>query len=388
MTCRASVASLTAMIAAALFLLDGGAALGLVFHPGDEPLPDFSLPGNALIGRWGFSASFVVIGPNHIITTRHQVVWPTSVVIDGVSYLTVPVAGGTGGPKARGDVQVVRITRSDGTDANLEDFARLFTGDSELGQEVIIGGYGKVRGLELADPLDYGYEWTTGEHRLMWGRNVIDDIQVRPMGPYFTRVVEADFDAINRGGYVAHEAGVAEWDSGGGWFLADETFRLVGLSAYTQRGNETWFDDPATSSRYDPDWMAAIRVKDFVPWIQDILGYEPVGGDTDRDGDVDLTDYVQARNSFSKQIAIGSEWQANWQDGDFDCDDDVDYLDYLAMKKSYGHEFVPQPTNVATPAVESAVESPGGYAAPEPATLGLLILGAGALLARRPRRRP
>ena len=77
-------------------------------------------------------------------------------------------------------------------------------------------------------------------------------------------------------------------------------------------------------------------------------------GDTDGDGDVDLTDYSALATNFDPSGAYGPYL---WQDGNSDGDNDVDLSDYNVLASNF---------------------SPAGYGAaavPEPASFCLLLTG-------------
>lgn len=91
-----------------------------------------------------------------------------------------------------------------------------------------------------------------------------------------------------------------------------------------------------------------------------------IPGDCDLDWDVDFSDYVKTKGNFGKTGTV-------WADGDFDEDGDVDFKDYVACKGNFGIGVSGEPV-------------PPFQDVPEPAALGLLALGALAILRRRPRR--
>jgi len=81
-------------------------------------------------------------------------------------------------------------------------------------------------------------------------------------------------------------------------------------------------------------------------------------GDADTDGDVDAADYIAVKTH------MGMTSGAQLSDGDFDSDNDVDWYDLQILLDNYG--------------------SPGASSpAPEPTTLGLLTIGALAVIRRR-----
>ena len=81
-------------------------------------------------------------------------------------------------------------------------------------------------------------------------------------------------------------------------------------------------------------------------------------GDADENGVVNAADYIAIK------AHIGQASGASLADGDFDADGDVDWADLQLLQAHYG-------------------ETSAGSALPEPATLGLLAIGAMAVIRRR-----
>ena len=82
-------------------------------------------------------------------------------------------------------------------------------------------------------------------------------------------------------------------------------------------------------------------------------------GDTDGDYDVDTVDYIVLKTN------MGQATGATTADGDFDDDGDVDWADLQILQTHYGETIAASGT------------------IPEPATLGLLAIGALAAIRRR-----
>ena len=55
---------------------------------------------------------------------------------------------------------------------------------------------------------------------------------------------------------------------------------------------------------------------------------EPIPGDADLDGDVDLEDFIILKQNYNTG--------ATWREGDFDGDGDVDMDDFILLKQNFG----------------------------------------------------
>jgi autotransporter-associated beta strand protein len=103
-------------------------------------------------------------------------------------------------------------------------------------------------------------------------------------------------------------------------------------------------------------------------------------GDANLDGKVDGTDYSIIDNSYEMEKTAGNI--TGWQNGDFNYDGVVDGSDYTLIDNAFNSQGTQISAEIASPTAQIA----GGYAAvPEPATLGLLGIGAIGLLGRRRR---
>ncbi|MBE3071194.1 MAG: autotransporter-associated beta strand repeat-containing protein, partial [Planctomycetes bacterium] len=275
----------TGLVAAMLCLVPAAAAFGLVMHPGDDTPPALR-PGDGAVGRWVDNGSCVAVAPNYVVTTRHQHYdyAGTSVVIDGVGYLTAEIFN-----HYEADIRVVRIVTPAGLPANLSYYIAPYTGSAEKFKNAVIGGYGKGRGDTLLTPggVAYGYTWAgTANTTLRWGANRIDDTPVAPVNQtYRSYILQADFDATNGFRYVEHEAAPGDWDSGGGWFIdvsPDNSgdWRLAGLTRATEHGSigQTWFRD--LDGNLDSDYIDAVRVSPYAAWMSGILNTTTWAGDS------------------------------------------------------------------------------------------------------------
>lgn len=240
--CRPVLVALSALSA----LLGVGSASAIIVDPAAGSRDLFTPPGS-VIGRWGVNAAAVAIGPNHVITTRHQdgvSETPSilrTVVLDGVSYS--PVSQTLFDPGTQNwDVRVVQIQRSDnGQPANLTDYVPIYTrsaGESLVGQRVVLAGPGVIGVNKSAA----GFDWAPGAGTtaspnntfgINFGENRLDASNTQ------TGVLDGftggpgwvlDFDGPTASGAMPFEATVGPGDSGGGllMFRYDQWW-LVGL---------------------------------------------------------------------------------------------------------------------------------------------------------------
>jgi len=345
------------LIFSAVVLLSASPVLGLVLHNDADAPTD--KPNDAVVGRWSTTASCVAVGEagwtttNYIITTQHQgggngdYVW-----LNDVKYV---VAYGIGHSSA--DVRVARLETLDGHNANLTNFVQCYevtTPDDDVHQDVVMGGYGKIRGtpLETGGTL-YGYTWAgTNNQTQRWGTNRTDS-SGSVGGAYPSSVLIGDFDAP-----ASKDATIALYDSGGGWFIkSGSTWYVAGLSrSATDHGGESWF--------LPSDYIDAVRISSYATWIESKMS-QPIPGDANRDGIVNLSDFTILKSNFGLT--------GGWSMGDFNEDGDINLQDFTILKANFGTG-------------TSAGGEADAMVVPEPAALGLLAIG-GAAMALVKRRR-
>jgi hypothetical protein len=236
-----------------------------------------SAPPDALIGQWGDNASCVVIGPDLVLTTRHQGGGAGTIVqVLGASYTVTNVVG-MDDPN-RVDMQIAQLAG-----ANFTQYAQMNTARNEVFQRltVSIGGYGMGRGATLnfqGDAnLPYGYAWDGSPNTtLRWGQNKLElaTDAFDPARGLYESLLADRFDGPGSLNAVPGEAALADYDSGGGWLRqVDGNWFLVGLSWGVDHSSlgQAWFDDPNTAG-LNPDYNYAIRISQYASWINDEIG--------------------------------------------------------------------------------------------------------------------
>ena len=192
--------------------------------------------------KFGSNASGIAIGPNHILTTRHQGggVGTSINFPSGSNAGTYTVTSQTLIGDANTDLRVLTINNGSSL-----AYASLYTGTT-VGQTALLGGFGPQRTTPnyvngSNQLVGYGLTNTPGNgNSLLFGQNRIDSTATGSSPWTSTPLLVADFDgpesfptgiapaATNK---VDYEAVLAEGDSGGGWFIdVAGTPRLVGLS--------------------------------------------------------------------------------------------------------------------------------------------------------------
>jgi autotransporter-associated beta strand protein len=117
------------------------------------------------------------------------------------------------------------------------------------------------------------------------------------------------------------------------------------------------------------------------PAATDVLVKFTYYGDTDLSGVVDGSDYSRVDATYlAENLVNGSPTNpiSGWFNGDFNYDGVVDGSDYTLMDNAFNSQGASLAASVASPTAQV-----GGSAVPEPATLGVLAIGAMGLLGRR-----
>ncbi|HUW19316.1 MAG TPA: hypothetical protein VMW16_08445 [Sedimentisphaerales bacterium] len=330
------------LFVAMLVFCCSGPGFAVVLHPDGEPnLATWTdRPDSNVVGRWSSNASFVVIAPNWVLTTRHQKTVPATVKIDGVSYTCHYNAEWMGGPLGNADIQLVRLTTADGGNPELAHYAGPYTGADEAGQPAVLAGYGDGRGgLLQTDGATYGYDWANSTNTtLRFGTNRIDQTENgSAIGTLISDIIVADFDGLNEGQSAVYESTLAWHDSGGGWFIYDGAeWKVAGLSravgVHYEAGHEgdpnyilyqAWFRNRTYPEILEPDYLDGVRVSSYATWILEIINVQ-----ADLTGD-DWVDFDDVAVFAAYWLSSDCGEPNNWCEGaDFEPRDGcVDYHD-------------------------------------------------------------
>ena len=336
-----------------LVLLAPTTGLSIILHEGGEPnlLTWADKPANAVVGRWSTNASFVVVSPKWILTTRHQGGSPATIDVNGVTYNCIyNTTYWTGGPAGNADIRLIRLKNTDSSDPNLAYYADPYTTTDEISKPMVIGGYGRGRETTLSggSPLRvYGYTWGTGanynNNTQRWCTNIIDGNDVVFDGIRTSEVITAHF---NDPGATPYEGTPAEYDSGGGWFIKVGTvWKAAGLtrgvephpddSNWPAKG-ESWYRYPPDPKHADPDGMDAVRISSYAAWINPIIDADcngPVQGDLNGDCKVDMLDFAQFANWWLRTDCVSGNSFCNG--ADFQPDGDVDMIDLALFVQNW-----------------------------------------------------
>jgi hypothetical protein len=316
-----------------LFCLDNP-VLGIILHPNGEPNPVtwIDRPQSGIVGRWCSNGSCVAVSRNCVITTQHQGGTSGQVVIDGKSYNIAQIWN-----HSTADLRVVKLEN-----ANLRYFVKPYTNTNETNKEIRIGGYGRGRGTILqTSGITYGYAWDGSSNTtLRWCTNKINDTST-VFGAYTSDILIADFDGLGEGNSTIYEGTIAEYDSGGGWFIYDGgEWKVAGLSrgveihyAEGHEGDnsyllyEAWFRERSDPNELHPDYLDSVRISSYATWITDTIP-EVVAGDLNGDDQVDFRDFSVFANYWLTTDCQYPDWCLGT---DYEPDGDVDFSDLAFM---------------------------------------------------------
>lgn len=212
-------------LAASFAVVASGNVHAVVFFSSDSPTKNITAPGGPLAGSgWQFQGQWgstlgTPIAPNYFITASH--IGGTvgdSFVFSGSSYTTTAVFDDPNSD--------LRIWQVDGV---FSTYAPLYTGSSEVGQDVVFFGRGSQRGAEVVlSGTSKGWQWGTGDEVQRWGQNKVEAI-ADGGAPYGTSLLAMAFN--DDGG--PEEATYSFGDSGGGVFILDAgTWKLAGVNSW------------------------------------------------------------------------------------------------------------------------------------------------------------
>jgi hypothetical protein len=111
--------------------------------------------------------------------------------------------------------------------------------------------------------------------------------------------------------------------------------------------------------------------------VNDVLVKETYYGDANLDGKVDGSDYSRIDNGYLSESTASP--LTGWYNGDFNYDGVIDGSDYALIDNAFNQQGAQLSAEVATPAGLVA----SGTTVPEPAAVGIVIMGGAALLRRR-----
>jgi hypothetical protein len=272
----------------------------VITHPVDDPnLGALPRPDANVVGKWDVdgsaNGSLVAIDANHAITTRHQAGGGVGAIVTfgGTRY---KISQET--PIGSADLRVLTLTQEfSAAPANLSNFTPVYTGVTEpIGQTLTLGGFGRPRGTTLLQGgQPYGYAWNldvngdtfvdnVNQTPESFGRNILEATQSAVnVGPFVSDILIADFDGPGLG--VTGEANIAEFDSGGGWFVETSpgVWQVAGLTEGFQHAdvnsgeptNQALFAAFNDATSPQPDLLIAV---DLTSYRNDIAAAVPEPG--------------------------------------------------------------------------------------------------------------
>jgi hypothetical protein len=230
-------------------------------------------PNVDVLGRWNGNASAVAIDPNYIITVGHPGGGVgSSVVFGGVTYKVDQIVNH---PTA--DLRVAHITTLANTPANLGAYVPVYTTPLVSVTDFTMGGFGKTRGTALTTTGGtYGYNWAGTTNTVeTFGRNKIESIGVAndTTFGYVSDVYGADFDGPGAATSVSGEAILAEFDSGGGWFIEDGAgnWKVAALNRAAEHFGFSQFASNTNALVPEPDAMDAVNLSSYATFISGIV---------------------------------------------------------------------------------------------------------------------
>ena len=298
----------------------------VVLHPDGEPnlIEWTDRPDLDVVGRWSTGedgASCVAVATNAIITTRHQGGGiGTSVWFGGIEYTVEEIINEPNNV----DLRICRVKRKI-PGATYLKYTPLYTLTDERNKEIVMGGYGKGRGIPVSDANGNGFSWTGDNQTRRWGTNRILNLnwyEVIDASVYTSDTIKSTFGPS---GATPYEATVAQHDSGGGWYIkdGDGNWSLAALNAYVQYANASYYS-PA-----EHQW--GIRISSYADWISQNTPPR-LDGDYSGDNEINFIDFSILAANWERLDCLANN---DCNGVDSEPDGDVDLVDLAAFLESW-----------------------------------------------------
>lgn len=327
----------------------------IVFHPDTEPnlVQWIDRPEPNIVGKWvqnplntNGRGSCVAIAPRYVLTTTHQGgnKYNSTVKIGGITYniaeiiahpLVIPYPSYPDNDTV--DLRLIKLENAD-----LEDYIPINSSEEFIDANIVIAGFGLGRGCELGE-IVYGYGWknrydVNNTNIQRWATNRADEIwkNVIASDKYLLDLLIADFDGtdpnIDDPNVTDYEGTVAEFDSGGGWFIKDSNqWKLAALTFGVDHGDisQSWFRSNSDPCSAEPDKLYGILISSYAQWILDNIAVE---ADFNNDYHVNFYDLAEFAQHWGRTDCKRNN---SWCDGfDFDESGYIDFadLDYITQR--------------------------------------------------------